>query len=908
MLGPAVVAAAQAQDDQQYDSPADVQPAPDDQPSAQPDATYDEAPADQQAQPAPAPAAPDAESSAQSNVTDPPARAARLQYMEGSISIQPQGTGDWVAGELNRPLTNSDNIWADKDSRAEISVGTGVIRIGAETSLTLTDVAENVVQLQLHQGALNLHVRRLYDNEKYEVDTPNQAFTVDKPGDYRFDVNPDTDKTVITVWNGEGESTGDGPEVHIHANEQVLFSNGTSMTVQTQAAPAPDNFDQWASSRDRKLDNSQSARYVSPDVVGGDDLDEYGVWKETPDYGAVWYPAVAPGWAPYYDGHWVYEYPWGWTWVDYEPWGFAPFHYGRWVYWGGGWGWAPGPVYVRPYYAPALVAWFGGGWGVGVGVGFGWCPLGWGEPYIPWYGVSRGYFYRLNYTNARFAGRYHDLNGFYNHNFVHGRWAAHNGHELHYANMHRPGGFTAVSRNTLLNSRPVAHNNLRLSPNQMSRMTAVHSLGVRPTRASIVGARGRGAAPPSRAFARPVVSRMGAPNRAGFNSGARAGINSRPGFNGNARGSFNSNLARPQGSQRAAIGSSGNGRFNNSPSPRTGVMSGGRSVPRPPSAGSFGNRSAGSFGNRGSQTFGNRGAETFGNRGTSAPGNGRNSASQISRSNVPRPPAASMGRGAAPYSRGASPSYGPRGASPSYSPRPSAPSSAPRGGFSAPRPSAPAAGGRSGPRGAMNVPRPAGSFGGSSQAASRESFGGSRSVPRPSASVAAQNRAAESYGRSSANYGANYGRGYGRSTPGYGGSSYSSRTPSFGGGNARPSPSYGRSYGRPSYGGSGGRSMSMPSYSRNYGGGMPSYGASRPSYGGGFGGGRSAGSFGGGRAYSGGGGGHSGGFGGGGHSGGFGGGGHSGGFGGGGGHFSGGGGGHSSGGGHSGGGGRGGRH
>ena len=864
MLGPALVASAQAQDDpqmqndQQYDSqpgtqaaPDNAAPAPDEQdlppdnqatqPDAQPnmqaapDAQYDQQPADQQAQAPPPPAG------AQQPTTDPPARAAALQYMEGSISIQPQGTGDWVAGELNRPLTDSDNIWADKNSRAEISVGTGVIRIGSETSLTLTNISENAVQLQLHQGALNLHVRRLYDGEKYEVDTQNQAFTVDKPGDYRFDVNPDTDKTVITIWRGEGESTGDGPAVQLHANEQALFSNGTSMTVKTQAAPAPDAFDQWAESRDQKLDNSQSARYVAPDVVGGDDLDEYGVWKETPDYGNVWYPSVAAGWAPYVDGHWVWEYPWGWTWVDYEPWGFAPFHYGRWVYGGGGWGWAPGPLYVRPYYAPAMVAWFGGGWG-GFGVGFGWCPLGWGEPFIPWYGVSRGYFYHVNFTNGRFfGGQFHDLNGFYGHNFVNGRFAGH-GFDYHYSNFGRPGGFTAVSRDTLINSRSVAHNNIRLSPSQMSRVSAIHSLGVSPTRASIRGSSMARSVPPRNSFSRPVVSRMAAPNRAGFNSSARAG------FNGNARAGFNNNVARPNvGAENRGAG------FNNS---RPGAM-GARSVPRPPNAGNY---------------SGGRSAENFGNRGASAGANGRYSSPQMSRNNVPRPPSGSMGRGEPSYSRGASPSYGQRGGSPSYAPRGgSSPShSAPRGGA----PSAPRTNERTGPRGAMSVPRPA--SGGYSQAANRESFGGNRSVPRPSAAVAAQNRVAESYGRSSANYGGSYGR----SSSAYGGSSYSGRNPSFGGSYGRQSQSYGGNYGRPSYGGSSygrsssGRSMSMPSYARNYGGGMPSYGGSRMSSSrGSFGGGRSAGSFGGGgRAYSGGGGhfsggGHSGGFsGGGGHS------------------------------------------
>ena len=72
----------------------------------------------------------------ESTRNDPPGRAVRLQYMSGSVSIQPNGTEDWVAATLNRPLTNSDNIWTDKQSRAELNVGTGLLRMGDETSLT----------------------------------------------------------------------------------------------------------------------------------------------------------------------------------------------------------------------------------------------------------------------------------------------------------------------------------------------------------------------------------------------------------------------------------------------------------------------------------------------------------------------------------------------------------------------------------------------------------------------------------------------------------------------------------------------------------------------------------------------------------------------------------------------------
>src|SRR5512140_225021 len=81
--------------------------------------------------------------------TDPPGRVARLQYVSGSVSIQPHGQDEWVSGTVNRPLTNSDNIWTDKDSRAELNVGDAVLRMNSETSLTITNISDNTVQVQL---------------------------------------------------------------------------------------------------------------------------------------------------------------------------------------------------------------------------------------------------------------------------------------------------------------------------------------------------------------------------------------------------------------------------------------------------------------------------------------------------------------------------------------------------------------------------------------------------------------------------------------------------------------------------------------------------------------------------------------------------------------------------------------
>jgi len=112
----------------------------------------------------------------------------------------------------------------------------------------------------------------------------------------------------------------------------------------------------WANARDRAEDQSLSARYVSRDTVGYQQLDAYGEWRTDTEFGTVWIPRVNSGqWAPFRNGQWRWIAPWGWTWVDDAPWGFAPFHYGRWAQIGAQWCWVPGPVAPRPAYMPAVV-------------------------------------------------------------------------------------------------------------------------------------------------------------------------------------------------------------------------------------------------------------------------------------------------------------------------------------------------------------------------------------------------------------------------------------------------------------------------------------------------------------------------------------------------------------------------
>lgn len=84
-----------------------------------------------------------------------------------------------------------------------------------------------------------------------------------------------------------------------------------------------------------------------------DDLNMYGQWINTPEYGRVWRPAVNTNWQPFYDGHWVYD-GYEWVWASNEPYGQIVYHYGNWVYSDfDGWVWIP--AYNK--WSPARVEW-----------------------------------------------------------------------------------------------------------------------------------------------------------------------------------------------------------------------------------------------------------------------------------------------------------------------------------------------------------------------------------------------------------------------------------------------------------------------------------------------------------------------------------------------------------------------
>lgn len=442
-------------------------------------------------------------------LADPPGRVARLAYIGGEVSFAPAGEDAWFDAHLNRPLIAGDRLWTGRNGRVELQLGGAAMRLDRNTSFEFLNLDDVLAQIQVTEGTVNLRVDHLHPGQIYEIDTPTLAFVISEPGEYRLDVTAMSNSTQVTIFDGSADVYGEhGRSQRLFARSSTRFYDPGLRDVERLAMPATDDFDRWAFARNDRYLRSPSRQYVSSELIGYSDLDDYGSWRHVSDYGHVWFPRrVAAGWAPYRDGHWSWIEPWGWTWVDNAPWGFAPSHYGRWVYVSSGWGWLPGPRHVRPVYAPALVAFVGGSnWSLSVSSGppIGWFPLGPRDVYVPWYRSSRDYFGRVNVHNTTIINNTYVTN-IYNDYYVQGRPLRRDFTFRGAANA-----MTVVPRDSFTSAQNAAEAmaRSRLRPGQLGEGELLTRAPVAPTRNSLVAGNSRSnVAPPSRSFERSVIAR-----------------------------------------------------------------------------------------------------------------------------------------------------------------------------------------------------------------------------------------------------------------------------------------------------------------------------------------------------------------------------------------------------------------
>ncbi|MFZ2368631.1 MAG: DUF6600 domain-containing protein, partial [Azonexus sp.] len=334
---------------------------------------------------------------------DPPARVGRLALVENAVNFRVDRDDQGSPASINWPISSGALLENGRHGRSEVWVGSTAFRLAPDSQLEFPVLDDSQVMVRLSGGSLVVSIFDREQSDDITVETPEGRINFASPGRYRIDVL--SDHTELTAQAGQAGFSDERRSIPVPAGQKASLYGDGQMRVDPDFDQ--DAFDIWVAERENAALATVSRRYVSPAMTGYQDLDAYGDWNSTAEYGAVWYPrSVADDWAPYRFGRWAWVAPWGWTWVDQSPWGFAPFHYGRWVHVHNRWGWVPGSYVARPVYAPALVAWIGNpGWSVGFRSGaapaVGWFPLAPREVYVPGFRASSKFVHRINGGHVR---------------------------------------------------------------------------------------------------------------------------------------------------------------------------------------------------------------------------------------------------------------------------------------------------------------------------------------------------------------------------------------------------------------------------------------------------------------------------------------------------------------------------
>ena len=324
---------------------------------------------------------------------DEHARVLRISLLKGEVSLRRAGNVEWERAQLNTPLVEGDTLATGRDSRLEIQADSrNFVRVGPDSVLTVSTLRDEGIALSITEGTATIRLARFdKDKEYFEVDAPKTTVAAEKTGQYRIDVDAGGVVRVTVREDGRARvySQSSGFELRNNRSARFAYDNTNEGDWELSAAAEFDEWDYWNDERERylasRLKYEGRERYYDSEVYGAEELDLYGDWVYTRDYGYVWRPHVTVinnyyDWAPYRYGHWDWCPPYGWTWIPDEDWGWAPYHYGRWVYVNNYWCWAPrgyGYPYHHAWWRPALV--------VFVSLDFGhdrhvcWYPLSYGQ-------------------------------------------------------------------------------------------------------------------------------------------------------------------------------------------------------------------------------------------------------------------------------------------------------------------------------------------------------------------------------------------------------------------------------------------------------------------------------------------------------------------------------------------------
>jgi len=139
------------------------------------------------------------------------------------------------------------------------------------------------------------------------------AFTIYHEGSYRVEASEEA-PTPSSGFVKARARRRKWSELHVASGNAKHFQRDGLFERQVDQLGDPDQFDSWAYNRDRRWDNSRSARYLSRDVVGYEDLGRQRRMARRFELWHVWFPSrVEAGLGTVWQGHWDWIPPW-------DPW------------------------------------------------------------------------------------------------------------------------------------------------------------------------------------------------------------------------------------------------------------------------------------------------------------------------------------------------------------------------------------------------------------------------------------------------------------------------------------------------------------------------------------------------------------------------------------------------------------
>lgn len=309
-----------------------------------------------------------------------PARVGRIAAVSGEVRLFDAEAREWVAATRNRPFAQGERLVVGVGAAAELQVGGSALVLDGDTELEATRLDDERLMFSLARGSVGLRQHEAELAAQLELITAEARFQPLRAGLYRIDRRAEGSSG--SNWRGLLRATTAEQALTVEPGRRVTFApEATGAALQARWSATADDAFAAAFLREAELAGAAPA-FVSTEMTGVAELARHGSWQQHPEFGWAWTPAaVAPQWAPYRFGQWVWVQPWGWTWVDAAPWGFAPFRYGRWFWWGNRWSWAPGPGRPQPVVVPVAP---------GVVVGgrpppppLGWMPPGSRDPHRP---------------------------------------------------------------------------------------------------------------------------------------------------------------------------------------------------------------------------------------------------------------------------------------------------------------------------------------------------------------------------------------------------------------------------------------------------------------------------------------------------------------------------------------------